>query len=215
MGSGGLMIYGASGHGKVIVDILKSRKKTILGFIDDDPAKEGKEFFGYPIISFRDFKERRSRKVRLIIGIGDNLLRKRVFTRMREEEWVKFGTAVHSSAIVARSVGIGLGTVVMAGVVINCDSRIGKNAIINTSVSIDHDCEIGDFVHISPGSRLGGGVKIGEGSWIGIGASVINNCRIGRNVVVGMGSVIIKDVPDSCVVVGNPARFLKTNEMKG
>lgn len=209
------MIYGASGHGKVIADILEAEEKKIIGFIDDDPAKAGNEFYEYPVISYKELlKTKKSENIRLILGIGDNLSRKKLLVKVLDDRIVQLGTAVHPTSVIAKSVKIGLGTVVMAGGVINCDSSIGENAIINTAASIDHDCQIGELVHVSPGSRLGGGVIVGSMSWIGIGASIINNCRIGNNVIVGMGSVVIKDIPDCCVVAGNPARYIRKNETK-
>lgn len=50
-------------------------------------------------------------------------------------------------------------------------------------------------------------VTIGEGSWIGAHASIIGHVKIGRGSVVGAGSVVLRDVPDYCVVAGNPAEF--------
>jgi sugar O-acyltransferase (sialic acid O-acetyltransferase NeuD family) len=208
-----VLIYGAGGHAKVIADILESEKNKILGIVDDDPPKWGQKFLSFKITSYEDFlKANGDADYRVIVAIGDNRTRARIVDKITVLEKSCFDTAVHSSAVVAKTVEIGQGTVVMAGVVINCDTRIGRHAILNTGASIDHDCEIGEFVHISPGSHIGGGVAIGSGSWIGIGASIINNCQIGQNVIVGMGSAVIKDIPDSWVIVGNPARFLRMNK---
>lgn len=211
--SKGVYIYGAGGHARVIADILASEGKTLLGFIDDDPSKWGKSGPGPEVIGFEAFPGPGTEAdFRVIIGIGDNGARKRVAAKIEATGRSRFDTAVHPSAVIGGNTSLGLGTVVMAGAVINCGSAIGRQVIINTAACIDHDCRIEEFVHISPGARLGGGVSVGAGSWIGLGASVINNCRIGRNVVVGMGAVVIKDIPDSWVVAGNPARFLRMNE---
>lgn len=51
-------------------------------------------------------------------------------------------------------------------------------------------------------------VVIGEGSWLGRNASVIG-CSIGKHCVVGNCSLVTKDIPDYCVVVGNPCRIVK------
>ena len=45
-------------------------------------------------------------------------------------------------------------------------------------------------------------------------ALVFGGIRIGNNVTVGAGSVVTKDVPDNCVVVGNPARIIQINNEK-
>ena len=211
--SKGVFIYGSGGHARVIADIFASEGKTLLGFIDDDPSKWGKSGPGPEVIGLEAFPGSGTEAdVWVIIGIGDNGARRRGAAKMEAAGRPRFDTAVHPSAVIGGNTSLGPGTVVMAGAVINCGSAIGRQVIINTAACIDHDCRIEEFVHISPGARLGGGVSVGAGGWIGLGASVINNCRIGRNVVVGMGAVVIKDIPDSWVVAGNPALFLRMNE---
>lgn len=50
---------------------------------------------------------------------------------------------------------------------------------------------------------------IGNNVTIGANVTIIGKIHIGNNVVVGAGSVVVKDVPDNCVVAGNPARIIK------
>lgn len=50
---------------------------------------------------------------------------------------------------------------------------------------------------------------IGDNVSIGANVNIIGNVRIGNNVIIGAGSVVVKDVPNNCVVVGNPARIIK------
>lgn len=51
-------------------------------------------------------------------------------------------------------------------------------------------------------------VVIGRGSWIGRNVCIMG-CKIGKSCVIGAYSFVKKDVPDNCVVVGNPARIVK------
>ena len=53
-----------------------------------------------------------------------------------------------------------------------------------------------------------GNVVIGSGTWIGRNV-VVNECKIGRNCIIGAYTFLKKDIPDYCVVVGNPARIVK------
>lgn len=55
---------------------------------------------------------------------------------------------------------------------------------------------------------------IGENVNIYTGAIVVGNISIGNNVSIGAGAVVLRDVPDNCVVVGNPARIVKRNGLK-
>lgn len=204
-----VLIYGASGHGKVIADILEKNGKKILGFIDDNPEKWGQPFFGYEVLGGRGIitKSKKNDSV-VIIGIGDNILRKKVAHDLMRMG-IEFTNAIHPSAQFGRNVQLGYGVVAMACSVINSDTSIGNHCIINTAATIDHDNIIEDFVHISPGAHLGGGVKVQESSWIGLGASIINNITIGKTCIVGAGSVVINNIDSDSIVAGNPARSIK------
>lgn len=198
-------IIGASGHAKVIIDILEENKIPIEGIWSEDP--ELKAFVSYPVAgNFNDFTRVETDQV--IIAIGKNSTRKKVAAEL---PYVNYGIAIHPKSNIASTVQIGVGAVVMAAATINPFVTIGKYAIINTGAIVDHECAIGDFAHISPGVSLAGQVTVGEGAHIGVGACVIQGIKIGKWATIGAGAVIIRDVPDFAVVVGNPGRIIKTN----
>lgn len=197
----GLFLYGASGHGKVVAEIVILNNLQIEAFIDADLSKN--KLLNYPVLhQLPDDSEN------LFISIGNNKARKNISTKFQQKT---FPTFIHPNASFSKRSSIDKGTVIMAGATINCDVRIGKHCIINTNASVDHDCILEDFVHISPNAAIAGEVKIGEGSHIGIGVSVIPGIKIGKWCTIGAGSVIIKDVPDGATVVGNPGRIIKFN----
>ncbi|MDB5013303.1 MAG: acetyltransferase [Daejeonella sp.] len=197
-----MYLYGASGHAKVILDILKDQNIPIDGLFDDNPLIQ--ELQGIEVINNKETPL----DAPLIISIGDNELR----AKLSRELNVKFGTAIHSSAIISESSVIGHGTVVMQGCIIQAESVIGNHVIINTGASIDHENVVDDFVHISPHVTLCGNVKVGEGTHIGASAVVIPNLTIGKWCTIGAGAVVIRNVPDYSTVVGNPAKaILNTN----
>ncbi len=193
-----MYLYGASGHAKVIIDILKSQKKEISGLIDDNDAI--KEIVGYTV------SQKLPENSSVIVSIGDNKIRKKVTIKLAHHQ---FETAVHSSAIVSEYSTIDEGTVVMQGAIIQSSCKIGKHCIINTGASVDHDCNIGDFVHISPQSILCGNVTIGEGTWIGAGTTITPGVTIGKWCVIGAGSVVTKNIADNMLAVGNRCRIIK------
>lgn len=201
-----MILIGASGHAKVIIDILEKSGQSIDFLVDANISI--KELSGITVIH-QDEYEAESRH-ELILSIGANSVRKRLAGLFA----TRFGKAIHPSVIVASEVEMGEGTVVMAGAVINPSTQIGKHCIINTTASIDHDCQIGDFVHISPNATLCGSIRVGEGTHIGAGATIIPNVDIGKWATVGAGAVVISDIPDHAVAVGNPARIIKYNESK-
>ncbi len=197
-----MLLFGASGHCKVIIDCLESEGQNISGIFDDDPVKN--ELLGYKVLGKYNSSVLSNEKI--IISIGDNKTRKKIVDYVEHS----FGKAIHNSVSISKNVKIDEGTVVFHKSILQSSVEVGKHVIINTAASIDHDCTIGDFVHISPNATLCGNVKIGEGTHIGAGAVIIPNIKIGKWSMIGAGSVVTKDVPDNIVVVGNPARKIKT-----
>jgi sugar O-acyltransferase (sialic acid O-acetyltransferase NeuD family) len=196
-----MYLYGASGHAKVIIDILNGNGVEIEGFFDDN--EDIKDLMGYRVLGKYDLSKIGDQKI--IISIGNNVLRRNVSERVSSE----FGMAIHKSALISESTIINSGTVIMHGAIVQTRTIIGKHVIINTSAIVDHECEINDFVHISPNATLCGNVKVGVGTHVGAGAIIIPGIKVGCWSIIGAGSVIIKDVPDNVIVVGNPGKIIK------
>jgi sugar O-acyltransferase (sialic acid O-acetyltransferase NeuD family) len=195
-----MLIYGAGGHARVIVDCLESLNITISGIVEPNIIMrdwEGHKIYNAPPTD--------GEKEEWIIAIGSNLLRKRIACQLQ----YKYGIARHSSTIIAKDARIGEGTVIFHRAVIQTGVVLGKHVIVNTAASVDHDCQVADFAHISPSAVLCGNVTIGEGSQVGANATIIPNISIGRWCIVGAGAVVVKDIPDFAVVVGNPGKIIK------
>ncbi|SEA69597.1 acetyltransferase [Psychroflexus halocasei] len=197
-------LFGASGHAKVIIDIIRNCNLEI-NYIFDDNA-EIKNILGCKVNAKYSLDEVSSSPV--VISIGNNQIRQRLAHHLN----CNFSKAlIHPSAVVSHDAQLKEGTVVMPNSVINNSAKVGAHCIINSGAIIEHDCQIGDFVHVSPQASLGGHVEVGEGTHIGIGASVIQNINIGKNCIIGAGAVIIYDIPDGSTVVGNPGQIIKQN----
>jgi acetyltransferase EpsM len=204
-----LIIYGAGGHGRVVVDAALSAGWTIQSWIDDHPASATQ--WEIPIIASKDVLWRKLISRMFIVAIGDNRVREEVFRRLCELELIP-ALVIHPSAVISQFARIGAGTVVMADVVVNPVASIGENCILNTACSIDHDCSVGPHAHLCPGVRLAGMVVVGAGTMIGTGAVVIPSINIGERCVIGAGAVVTADLPAKAVAHGNPARIVRSIE---
>lgn len=200
-----MYLFGASGHCKVIIDIIeRCNQFKIDAIVDDSPKCQA--IFNHVVLKTSDSRFKVDDL--LFIAIGNNFVRKNI----SENYALKYPVLIHPQSIIASSVSLGEGSVVMAGAIINPDVIIAKQCIINTGAIIEHDCVLDDFVHISPNVALAGNVKIGEGTHVGVGSCVIQGIVIGKWVTIGAGAVIIKDIPNYAVVVGNPGRIIKYNK---
>lgn len=202
-----MYLFGASGHCKVIIDIIhKSNLDVIEYIIDDNPNKV--EINNIPILKTpnNEFLDDKS----LIVSIGNNKIRKKIANRFAANYLV----AIHPNSTLGFDVSIDEGTVIMAGAIINSDVTIGKHCIVNSNAVVEHDCYLENFVHISPSVSLAGNVSVGEGSHVGIGAVIRQGVNIGKWATIGAGSVVIRDVPDYAVVVGNPGKTIKYNSFE-
>lgn len=207
-----LIVIGAGGHARVLLDLLHRLGREVLALTDHDPACHGKQVEGMLVqggdeIVFQHAPD----TVRLVNGVGSiaqPTTRQQVYERFVRKGY-QFETLVHPCASVARSAELGPGAQVMAHATIQPGARLGQNVLINTHASIDHDCVLGDHVHVAPGATLSGNVTVGPTSHLGAGATVIQGLRLGQRVLVGAGAVVVQSVDDGVTVVGVPARPVK------
>ncbi len=208
--SGDLLIYGSSGHARVIAETAVAAGWRVVGWGDDDPTRLDLEIDGIPV---RVTGTEEAARVALtegwqvVVGIGDNRIRRRVFDELLGHG-AEIATIVRPQAVISPTASLGRGTVVFAGVVVHPGAQIGENVILNTACSVDHDCTIGSHAHLSPGVHLGGTVEVGEGAHLGVGTSVRNNLTIGAWTLIGVGAAVVEPIESGVVAYGVPARPL-------
>lgn len=200
-----VVIIGASGHGKVIADIIVNSDDKVLGFLDDADDVQGKKIIGFPVLGkiadYDNYKD-----CEFVIAIGNPYVREKISNELP----VKWYTAIHPTAVISSlDVEIGEGTVIMANAVVNPSARIGKHCIINTGAIVEHDNILEDYVHLSPNVTLAGIVKVGKSTHIGAGSCTKQVLNIASDCIIGAGSVIVKDITESGTYVGVPARKIK------
>ena len=207
-----IIILGAGGHTKVLIDALHQQSANLLGITDPDPQKIGENILGVPVIGDDDvIYVYNYDSIELVNGIGmiaNEKRRQQIFDSFKCQGY-KFASVIHDSVMLSSEVELSEGVQIMAGAVIQPGSKIGTNSIINSRASIDHDTIIGNHVHIAPGVTISGGVQIGNGTLIGTGATIIQGIKIGTNSIVAAGAVVIRDVLDGMTVMGIPAKVVK------
>lgn len=206
-----IIILGAGGHAKVLVDALLKSGSTITGIVDPNPGLCGSEILGIPVLGGDNIVTNfPTSNILLANGLGSTgftLKRQQLYEKFKDAGYL-FATVVHPSAVIASDVTLGEGVQIMAGAVVQTGSRIGINSIINTRSSVDHDCIVGDHVHIAPGVTISGGVNIGSYSHVGTGATVIQGITIGEQSLLAAGTVVIRNVHTGARMAGVPAREL-------
>lgn len=210
------MVFGAAGHGKVVLDILRVIGGIVVAGLLDDFKPEGSKCLGYEVIGgLRSLSSivKELDNPFIAMGIGDNWRRALVVDEIRRiSPATEFLTAIHPSAQIGAEVSVGQGSVIMAGAVVNAGSRIGEFCILNTRASLDHDSTMGDYASLAPAVVTGGQVLIGDFSNVGIGATILPSVTIGRHSVIGAGSVVLKPVPDEVIAYGAPARVIRSRQ---
>lgn len=200
-----VIIIGAGGHAKVIIEILKADVEYELIGCTDVKGK-GDPVLGLQILGDDSILPDLYRKgiTFAFVAIGDNQLRQKI-ARNAKEIGFELINAISFSSYIAGSSILGEGIAIMPGASLTAEVVIHDYAIINTGSSIDHESIIGESAHIAPGCNLSGKVVVGEGTFLGTGTSVIDGISIGSWSIVGAGSVVVKDFPDRCIGFGVPA----------
>lgn len=199
-----LILIGAGGYAKSVLDSLDLYNYNFVGFIDD--YKEG-EHLGYRILANNILAIKKPDEFNYFVSIGDNHKRKYWYDILKNNN-LNVINVIDNSAMVSKNATIGEGCFIGKMAIINSHACIGNNCIVNTKALVEHGCHISDNVNISTNSVLNGDVRVDDGVFIG-SCSVINGqLYIGKDAIIGSGSVVVKDVELRTTVVGVPAKIL-------
>jgi sugar O-acyltransferase (sialic acid O-acetyltransferase NeuD family) len=214
-----LIILGTGGNCLDILDAVQAghargegRRYRVLGFLDDDTQVQGRQVAGLPVLgSLADAARYPSACFVNGIGSPQSYLRKPEILGRTGVPLERFATIIDPSASVSPSATLGPGTVVLQSATVNARARVGAQVIVLPNSVISHDAVIGDYGCIASSACIAGGVVVEESCYLGANCSIKTGVRIGRQSLVGMGAVVLEDVPDRTVVVGNPARVLRSS----
>ncbi|MEJ2585179.1 MAG: acetyltransferase [Robiginitalea sp.] len=209
-----VLIFGASGHGSVVLDSLERMQEfSPVGFVDSFKEK-GTKINGYEVLGTEfDLPELidRFNLVGGIIAIGDNWGRREMAERIKRiVPDFHFISVIHPTACIGKDVCLGNGVALLPGVIVNANSKIGDHCFLNTKASLGHDSVMEAFSSLAPGVSTGGNIYLGRGAAISMGSSVLERVRIGADSVIGAGSLVLEDVPAGVMVFGSPASVVRS-----
>ena len=208
-----IVLVGAGGHCKVIIDIIKSASKYDIIGVTDKACVDEKFVLDIPIIGddsiLEELYNSGVKNAFVCVGALRNIsIRDTIYNKLLDIGF-NIPVLIHKDAIVSPYATIAFGTCVMPGAIVNPGVVIEENCIINTGVVIEHDCNLQRNTHISPRACLAGAVSIGRNTHVGMGSSIIQTVHIGSNVIIGAGAVVIENIVDNVVAVGVPSKIIK------
>lgn len=198
-----LILMGAGGHAKVLLDLIHACELPLLGVCDPHLAQSGASLWrGLKVLGDDAAIAAYSpAEVQLVNGLGGP--GRRALHDRCSAAGYRFATLVHPSAMIGSGVVLGAGVQLMAGVIIQADTDIGAGSIVNTAAQVDHDGTIGQHVHLAPGAILAGDVTLGEGVFVGPGAVIGRGVRVGDNAVIGAGTILLDSLAANARRLGN------------
>lgn len=207
-----LIVIGAGGYAKSVLDAIDYNNYEVVGFIDEVYTK--KEHLGIKVIGHSlDDIENKEEYV-YFIAIGNNAKRRIWYDRLINNN-LRLINVIDKSAIISRNAEIGIGCFFGKYSIANSKAIIGNNSIINTRALVEHGCIVGEHCNISTNTVINGDVIVGDGSFLGSSSVTIGQIKIGKWSTVGAGAVVIRNVEDNVTVAGVPAKFINKGAMLG
>lgn len=206
------IIIGAGKYGEVYLSYLCEAGYEIAGFLDDDPAEQGKEHGGVTVLGTTGLLEtiKDTHKVEgVFCPLGNNRVRVRFLQKARELGYAT-PTYIHPSVVISPSVKIGNGVYILLGSRIMPDTEIKDFVMISMGVNIAHHNVLDQGVFLSTGCNFGASIHAKPYAYCGIGSTIMTGITtLGTDCLIGAGAVVIKDVPDGAVTAGVPAKIIK------
>jgi sugar O-acyltransferase (sialic acid O-acetyltransferase NeuD family) len=199
-----IIVYGGGGHGKSLIDLLRSLGVYHVAGVVDDGLEPGSLILGVPVLGGKDaLPGLQARGIRLAVnavgGIGNVAIRTKIF-RLLAEAGFACPAVIHPTSFVEASAVLSPGVQVFPHAYVGSEASLGFGSIVNTGAIVSHDCCIGAYVNISPGAMLAGEVQVGSGTLIGMGVTVNLGVKVGAASRLGNGATIKSDVPTGGIV---------------
>ena len=210
-----IVIIGAGDFGREVIWLIDRineasiDKWRILGFLDDDAEKWGRQIGGYPVLGGTEWLAHYTEDIYAVCTVGTGEIRKKIIDKLSVNPQVHYPSLVDPSVLMGNGCIIGEGSILCAGNILTVDVQIGRHVILGLQGTFGHDDQIGDYGTINPGCNISGKVVTGECVDMGTGTKVIQGIHIVKNTVIGAGSIVVRDIEQSGTYVGTPAKAIK------
>ena len=196
-----IVIFGAGDLGKEIVWLIEDINKwiptyLILGFLDDDESKEGKEFYGYKVLgkTSRLNEMEKNPQICAVIAIQVGKIRRRIVERYKT--FNRWETLIHPTAVIASSAWLGKGSIVFPQVTVSVDSKLGEFGLYYIHSTVCNDCSFGKYVSVMSGVLVSEHVTIGDETYLAAGCTVYPHLTIGKDTKIAVGSTVFRNCVD-------------------
>ena len=206
----GVIIVGAGGHAREMVELARSADIDVVGVLDDFFQQASLD--GVPVLgAVKDCSK--YPEYLYLVAVGNPRIREKIVELLESElPAIEYATLIHPLAVVSSTSSIAEGGMVTAGCVISVGVNIGKHSIININSSLSHEVVLGDFCTVAPNVAVAGNVRVEGLVELGIGSSVKQGLKLGKGSLLGMGAVLLSDAEPNSVMAGVPAKKIRVFE---
>ncbi|MDO4585852.1 MAG: hypothetical protein Q4C95_00990 [Planctomycetia bacterium] len=215
-----VVILGGSGIGMTVAAIAEQYADTeVLGFLNDiEPVGSYiGNFKKIPVIGKTDDLPGflNDKDVMFFIAYVGMQNEKEVYQKIVQLNIPseRFFTCIDKTAVFYKDYcKIGSGVLLTPLSQVGVDVTLSDNCMLLANSYVGHNSFLDRFAHIATNAVVGANVHVGKAVHVGSNATIREKIIIGDFSLIGAGAVVIKDVPPNSIVVGNPARILRTKE---
>ena len=190
-----LALFGYGGHAR---EVACQIDQEVTFFVDDEYAND----ITKPISEFNP------EEYLMMVAVADSHDRKAIVDRLPKE--TKYFTFIHPTVqIMDDNIEVGEGSFIGSNSILTTNVKLGKHALLNRGNHIGHDCFIGDYFSAMPNAVIGGNVWIDNKVYLGSCSNIREKIKIVANTTVGMNAAVVKNITESGVYIGVPAKKIK------
>lgn len=204
-----LLILGTHPHAIEMAEIVErvnrdGTKWNLVAFVSISEHTASQNMLGLPVLSMKEAAARFSHAYLI-----------------PEYEWPdksalprdRLATLIDPDTFVSSTARIGLGCVIYPHCFVGSNASIGDFLFCLSGSIINHNDTLEDHITLTSNVTIAGDVHVERDCYLGQSCTVRELLRIGRGSMIGMGSVVLHNVRPNSVMVGNPARRLRSRQL--